>query len=52
MELKALVNRIKNISLIDKKMESGESHEYVQSDDGIIIVEWKDSQKVILASTW
>lgn len=31
-------------------MERGESCEYVRSDDGIVIVEWKDNQKVVLAS--
>lgn len=46
-----MVNRLKGVTLKEGKMLRGESHEYVRSDEAVVVVEWKDNQKVVLAST-
>ena len=46
-----MVNRIRNVKLKDGKMQRGESHQYVRSDDIMVVVEWQDNKKVVLAST-
>ncbi|XP_068081805.1 piggyBac transposable element-derived protein 3-like [Anabrus simplex] len=44
-------NRIRDIELSQKKMNRGESNEYVRSDEKIVVTEWMDNQKVVMAST-
>lgn len=46
-----MVNRLKGVTLKEGKMQRGESHEYVRSDEAVVVVEWKDNQKVVVAST-
>ena len=47
-----MANRIKGIPHSGTKLDRGESNEYVRIiDDKIVIVEWQDNRKVLLAST-
>ena len=46
-----MTNRIKGVNLQKKKMKRGESKEYVRTGDKIVVTEWMDNQKVVLAST-
>ncbi|XP_049948040.1 piggyBac transposable element-derived protein 3-like [Schistocerca serialis cubense] len=46
-----MVNRIKNVNLKEGRMKRGECHSYVRADEAVVITEWQDSQRVVIAST-
>ncbi|XP_047002599.1 piggyBac transposable element-derived protein 3-like [Schistocerca americana] len=46
-----MVNRIKNFNLKEGRMKRGECHSYVRADEAVVITEWQDSPRVVIAST-